>query len=529
MRFARSVMFVALAATASATASAQPDPAQPPDEPPAAEPPAPQPEPIAPEPPATTVPTPPVVEPSKPTANLEAPLTIADGTSSRHGFRFGSYGRVIAGTDLRGGKPESANVVAHGPRIVEPSYLELDLSYGFITPAGRLLRPVITLAFDSTLFHETGEFDAQPALRNFYLDAELSTHLTAWVGSRMYRGDDIYLFDYWPLDDLNTVGGGLVYRHVGRRRRVETEQGGNVLEIAAHAGVNRLENDFQFQEIDVANPAQGATTVVQLNRQRMVVSGTASYLIDNGIADPSFKVKVHGEVHALPSGTRRRVDGTFEALPSDTGYLVGAEVGTFGFAPPSAGFRRHANLFMRYAKGLAAFDELAPPTSFGSDLKTARANELSFGASANWDMGIGNVMFGALSRRFTDADGPGTDYDDGWEYALDVRPLARIIPDMPEVLIGADLSYQARFPKGINPTTQLAQDPSVFQVAPMLVYSPMGPSAYDRPQLRVVYRAAFRNEAARDLYVPGDPRRDGRVTHFLGFQAEWWFNSSTYR
>ncbi len=100
---------------------------------------------------------------------------------------------------------------------------------------------------------------------------------------------------------------------------------------------------------------------------------------------------------------------------------------------------------------------------------------------------------------------------------------------MPEVLIGADLSYQARFPKGINPTTQLAQDPSVFQVAPMLVYSPMGPSAYDRPQLRVVYRAAFRNEAARDLYVPGDPRRDGRVTHFLGFQAEWWFNSSTYR
>jgi maltoporin len=24
----------------------------------------------------------------------------------------------------------------------------------------------------------------------------------------MYRGDDIYLFDYWPLDNLNTVGAG---------------------------------------------------------------------------------------------------------------------------------------------------------------------------------------------------------------------------------------------------------------------------------------------------------------------------------
>ena len=25
-----------------------------------------------------------------------------------------------------------------------------------------------------------------------------------WAGSRMYRGDDIYLLDFWPLDNLNT-------------------------------------------------------------------------------------------------------------------------------------------------------------------------------------------------------------------------------------------------------------------------------------------------------------------------------------
>jgi hypothetical protein len=44
-----------------------------------------------------------------------------------------------------------------------------------------------------------------------------------------------------------------------------------------------------------------------------------------------------------------------------------------------------------------------------------------------------------------------------------------------------------------------------------------------------VYRAAFLNEGARDLYEPADPRHDDKVTHFLGFQAEWWFNSTTYR
>ena len=29
----------------------------------------------------------------------------------------------------------------------------------------------------------------------------------------MYRGDDIYLLDYWPLDDQNIVGGGVFLAH----------------------------------------------------------------------------------------------------------------------------------------------------------------------------------------------------------------------------------------------------------------------------------------------------------------------------
>jgi maltoporin len=470
-------------------------------------------------------PTPPVKLEWQPPPHPEPPTGIVVPVDPRDGFRFGSYGRLIAGTDLRGGKPESANVVAFGPRIVEASYLELEFSYGFRTKSGKRLRPVITLAFDGTLFHDTGDFDAQPALRNMFLEAEVTHEVTAWVGSRMYRGDDIYLFDYWPLDDQNTVGGGVQFHK-------------DALDLAVHGGVNRLDRCdtnqlgidsstcFQFQQIDVANPEQGATTVTQLNRQRLIASATAQYTMSNGIADPNFKLKLHGELHALPSGTRKRIDGTFEDLPNDTGFLVGAEAGTFGYAPSSLGFRRHLNVFMRYAKGLAAFDELAPPTSFGTDLETNRASELTFGASGNWDHELGNVMLGALSRRFIDADTNTVDHDDGWEYALDIRPLASLGNDF---FAGADISYQARFPRGLNAITQRAEDPAVFQIAPMLVYSPMGPSAYDRPQLRFVYRAARQNEGARDLFVPDDPRRAYTWTHFLGFQAEWWFNSSTYR
>ena len=462
-------------------------------------------------------PPPPVEVAPKPTEPVVA-------ANPERGFRFGSYGRAIAGTDLRGGKPEKILVVAHGPRIVEDSYLELEFSYGFVRDDRLLVRPVITIALDATLFHDTGDFDAQPAIRNMYLDGKIHEYVSWWVGSRMYRGDDIYLFDYWPLDDQNMIGGGVMLD--AKAHILDLGGKHEQLQLATAVGLNRLNRPFQFQEVEVPNPTQGATTVVQLNRQRGVGSLTGAYILipDEGDGGPGIKLKVHGEFHALPAGERKETDGTKQALPSDNGVLVGAQVGIFGFSTNKE-YRRHLNLFARYAQGLAAFDELAPPTSFGPDLKTQRASELSFGLSGNWDHELGNMMVGALSRLFVDADGNDEDPDDGWEYAIAARPLFRVIPDW---FVGADVSYQARFPRGLNPITLRASDPAVFQIAPMIAWSPMGPSAYDRPQLRLVYRAAHLNDGALDLYVPDDSRHLHPWVHFLGLEAEWWFNSSTY-
>ncbi len=434
------------------------------------------------------------------------------------GFRFGSYGRVIAGDDLRGGKPEEINIVAHGPRVVEPSYLELDTSYGFVTEQGYKIRPVITLAFDGTLFHDTGEFDAHPALRNMYLDAQVSKSFSLWAGSRMYRGDDIYLLDYWPLDDQNTVGAGALYR--------DEIAPSNWIEVAAAGGLNRLNDPYQYQVIQVADPVQGETSVTQLNRQRFVASASAAFIHDAGPDRVSYKAKVHGELHELGSGTSKNDDGTFKDLPADSGYLIGGELSLYGFQPADSKFRRHVNAFVRYAKGLAAFDELAPPTSVGTDLKVSNASEFTFGISGNFDHALGNVMLAFLARDFTDATGNANDPANGWEYTVDVRPLAKLGKGF---FAGADISYQARFPNGLNGITLRAEDPSVFEIAPMIVFSPMGPSGYDRPQIRLVYRGAHLNDGALDLYVPDDPRHDQPWVHFLGVEAEWWFNSTTYK
>jgi maltoporin len=482
-------------------------------------------------PPTTTPPPPPTdatlakeareaetaAETGKGTAGFDD-LEIHPPANVRDGFTFGSYGRVITGTDLRGGAPEQIKIVAHPPRIVEPTYFELQLEYGFHAQ-GAEMRTVTTMAFNDDLFHYTGVFDAQPAVRNLYLEAFPSTNTELWVGSRMYRGDDIYLFDTWPLDNLNTVGGGgYIQSH--------WDPSPGTWRLQAHVGFNRLLNDYQYQTRAVPNPAQGATVVDQLNRQRTIGSADFLFYGPSWHGEINTKLKLHAELEGLPSGTRLLPDSSPQKLPADWGTTLGAELGVWGFAPRGdTAHTRYMNLFARVSKGLAAYDPLAPPTEIDTSLRTyPNASELVFGLSAAWDTARWNVVVGAESRRFVGA-GPDAlqSPDGGWEYALDARPLVRLDKGF---YAGADLSYQARFPLGINPNSQLVEDPGVTQIAPMLVYSPTGPTAYSRPQIRLVYRAAWLNQGALDLYVPDDPRHAHDFVQYLGLQAEWWFNSS---
>ena len=89
------------------------------------------------------------------------------------------------------------------------------------------------------LFHYTGDFTSHLAIRNAYAETQNLgiDGLSLWAGSRMYRGDDIYLFDYWPLDNLNTIGAGARYEH-------------KKFDVALHAGLNRLNDLYQYETLD---------------------------------------------------------------------------------------------------------------------------------------------------------------------------------------------------------------------------------------------------------------------------------------
>jgi len=425
------------------------------------------------------------------------------------GFRFGTYGRVGLSGDLQhGSMGRSVNVVSHGPRLEEPPYVELDLGYLFERAGSNIpsFRVVSTLAFLEDFFHYNGRFDARIALRNLFVEATnvLTPHLSLWVGSRMYRGDDIYLLDYWPLDNLNTLGGGAGLT-LGHTR------------LDLHAGVNRLEDDYQFQTIEVPDPRIGTDAVVVLDRQRTVVSLRATHQLPHLLGPASVKVMLYGEVHHIPSGTLRREPDYREALPSDLGWVAGTQLGLWGL-----GQNGSANLWLRAAGGLAAYGEMAIPFGQGSDKRSTDAREVVLALSANYERGLLGLMAGGYLRYFRDADGIVDDPDDGWEYVAALRPHLFFNRYLQGVF---ELSYQGRRPNGLDPDSQSHLVPGVFKfsVIPTLSWDR---GTYSRPQLRLVYTVSYLDQGAQLSFPREDPRRGVAVHHFLGAQVEWWYNSS---
>ena len=423
------------------------------------------------------------------------------------GFRFGTYGRVGLSGDLReGARGRSVNVVSHGPRLEEPSYVELDLGYVLERKDALSFRIQTTVGLLEDLFHYDGDFDAKLALRNLYLEATnvLTPHLSLWVGSRMYRGDDIYLLDYWPLDNLNTLGGGAGLT-LGNTR------------IDLHAGVSRLEDEYQYQTILVPDPTHGTDEVVVLDRQRTIVSLKGTRLMPGLLGPLSMKAALYGEVHHLPAGTLRREPDYREQLPADLGWLVGGQLGLWGLG--ESGF---VNLWVRAAGGLAAYGEKGIPFGLDGEKKSLGAREALVAASANYERGLLGLMLGGYLRYFRDADGNADDVDDGWEYVAALRPHLFFHRFLQGVF---ELSYQGRRPNGLDPDTQSHLVPGVFKASVMPTLS-WDRGTYSRPQLRLIYTVSYLDEGARLAFPREDPRRGVAVHHFLGAQVEWWYNSS---
>ena len=438
-------------------------------------------------------------------------------------FVFGSYGRTQFELDPGGNRASAPLVVDPGPRLLQEDYAEFDFLYDMRHEGGLESRVLFTLALFGPFAHYDGNFaDQALAVRNLYAEvggiSDALEGLNLWVGSRMYRGDDVYLLDTWPLDELNTVGGGASYRTGGLEGRV-------------HAGVNRLDDSFQWQAVDSTASPVGTRSQVVLDRQRFLSSGRLEYAEDELLGDLGAKAVAYGEYHRLPEGERvpaefldnqtptEPVEGILETLPADSGWVLGGQLGIF-----ESDTANHLNLFVRWAQGLAAYGELGVPAITAPDGTAAGAQQLSAALSGNWETNRVGVMAGAHLSRFINAHPEIDGFDEALEATAVVRPAIFVTDYFHQAF---ELSYQHRYPFALDPETGEHHQPMVWQLSILEILS-FGRGSYERPQLRLGYTVAFSNEDAQQAFPVGDQRRPEPVEHVLSIGAEWWFNSSTY-
>jgi len=428
-----------------------------------------------------------------------------DTDNTPQGFYFGSYGRVPVGTDFKGHPGYSSNVVHHGPRLMEGPYAELDFGYRMVKDDGFNVKILSTLALMEGLFHYTGESDQIIAVRNLYAEASgFLPYVSVWVGSRMWRGDDIYLLDYWPLDNLNTYGGGVTVDY-------------SAFQLRFHMGVNRIVDGYQYQEVEVTGRSMWAETIKGLDRQRLFTTLKGTYHLFNIVRDFSMKFSLYGEYHFLPSGVYKLEDRSTRDMPQDHGFLVGGQIGMWGF-----GKNTHLNLFFKYAKGLAAYGEWSVPWGLADDYKSWKAQEIVTALSFNWESRWVAVTSGGYLRRFSDADGNDYDNDDFWEGIITVRPTIFVHDHFQQAF---EFSYQMRNPDGLEPLSNVHETPQVIQASVLEILA-WDRAVFERPHLRLIYTLSYMNDHALNIYPSGDTRRGGNLHHFLGVGAEWWFNSS---
>jgi hypothetical protein len=465
---------------------------------------------------------PPVASPAAvPAPSTLPPAPSAAPTSGR--FEFGSYGRVIAGTDARGGPGRDADIVWYGSRLDEDNYAELEFrreDHWSTTDVDSTI--VMTIATQSPIFHYNAKFEADFAVRNLYLETRnVGTQgMSAWAGSRMVRGDDLYLLNLWPLDNLNLLGAGAGYR---------TKAGSGAL-----LAVGATQPDSPFFRQDVVRPAPlgqfGSSMAPLLDRQKFIGAAKLVYnhRLDEGEGPgPGIKAVLYGEGHAMSEGRFEPEPGAEdELLPSDGGFVVGGQF--TAYTGERDGF---VHVFARYASGLAAYGQFGTPGQLALDETTQGARELLFAAGGNIEVDLFGMMLAAYVRSFRDAS-EGLNFEDVDEAAVVARPTLFLGELFGVSLEGAfELAQRGAIAAPVDDPLGIPEGPkmgTVTRIGIMPYISPAGRGNFKRPQLRLIYDAAFRSDVARSFYPVDHPGFLRSVEHFVGLGAEWWFNSTSY-
>ena len=328
----------------------------------------------------------------------------------------------------------------------------------------------------------------------------------------MYRGDDIYLLDWWPLDNQNTVGGGAGYKF-----HWTTDE----TTIAAHVGMQRLDNTYQYEQIPVPTPPSCRRRRAEPSTSRCSTARAPSRRSSSRTSSSTRTPPREGrlQVHPLRRGPgdlgRRLHRHVRRALRPDTAARgLGAGWSAREVAYWTGQRDTFVQLFVRHAEGSPRTTRSPSRLTFANDRTTRGASETLVALGGNYERGClrraRRRLPARLPRRRPVADDVAEVRRGHPRRAARRSSSASAGASRSRALPGAALR-RARSRDG-----PAARRRASGARASSRTSRPSGRGSYKRPQLRLIYALTARNAATRELYPAAGRLLQRTIEHLLG-------------
>jgi len=346
--------------------------------------------------------------------------------------------------------------------------------------------------------------------------------LTVWIGSRLYRKNDVHIADYFYFDKLVGEGVGVVY---------DMGKAGNLdFAILTRTGVTSFfKSDVPTGPTSSFKGAIRQTTMFNLEYKVPLGMGT-SY------------VQGMGQFHVVPRSAIQDFQTAPAVNPPDWGAVGGLKLhldfGGDNFNDTSI---RFGNRIANGAEGGAQTYQTFGTSNIDGTYKGAYGIE--FVDHFDWDIkdivGINGYVMAHYSHGASDlepsagprdptrcSDGNPTCVNSRGDYAVGVRPTF-YVTDQFHILTEATYSARKDDQNAQGTLLKLAIAPTIVPTgsstgcaAPACA----GRSSWTRPHIRFMYVFGYYNQAAQDQVMSGFLATVGptKFAHFLGIRTEWW-------
>ena len=429
----------------------------------------------------------------------------------RMGIGWTASGQVVAGKYMNLGDHK-----AIGGRLEEGDYLEPGIRF-HIKKAKSEDDTSVDLVSEYEVFSLNGALisdlsngdinDIKIMPLQFYVQANnvLTKGLSLWIGSSLYRKNDIHICDYFYFNSLPGQGIGAYY-------------GGLDVAILTQTGAS----SFFATDLNAGMPAPATPAIVQ--RERTMFIGQYKVPIEMA----KSYVQGLGEFHVVPKSGDANRDAPANVNPTDYGAVAGVKVhldlGNDNFSDASV---RVGNRIANGAESGGSTYSTFGQTGLDGTYSGAFGLEVVEHFMWNVDKlvsinGYGTLHFSRGSTAYvgtpsaTDPAVLVTVPNNRFDYSFGAR--GTFYPSDQLQLI-TEATFQTRKDEGLATGTAVK-----LSIAPTVV--PSGErSPWARPEMRLIYTLGLYNQAAVDQRMSPYLQTMGpnKVAHFLGARTEWWF------